>query len=195
MDEERRAELLETLTQVERRYVSLLAQYTGSTEEMARRALAEATATLKGQTLPGARDAREELLIYVDGASRGNPGEAGAGAVLYDETGRCVGEVSRSLGRTTNNMAEYRSLILALEEALDRKARQVRVFTDSELLAKQMVGAYRVKSPPLRQLFGEAQGLARRFAKFTIHHVAREENRRADALANQAIDEASKEVR
>lgn len=195
MNKSRRAQLREALKLAECRYVSLLAEYTGCTEDMARRAVAEATATLEGRVLTRKRDAAEELVIYIDGASRGNPGEAGAGAVLYDQSGQCVDEVSRSLGRMTNNMAEYRSLIIALREALARNARRVRVFTDSELVARQMSGTYRIKSAVLRPLFGEAQGLAHQFSEFTINHISREENRIADALANKAIDEASKEIR
>jgi len=189
-----RAQLRKALVEVERKYVSLLAQYAGTSEEKAWQAVAEATSILKTGTLPAA-GATEELVIYFDGASRGNPGEAGAGAVLYDGSGRCLGEISRYLGKMTNNMAEYRSLIVALEQAHSRGARRLRAYTDSELLTRQMEGIYRVKSTGLRPLFAEAQALARRFDEFAIHHISREENKRADALANRAIDEASKEAR
>ncbi len=195
MDRVQKARVLDVLLRAEREYVSLLAEYTGSSKDMALKVLAEAKKVLAERQLAEESGGGGELTIYFDGASRGNPGEAGAGAVLYDEAGRCVCEISRPLGRLTNNRAEYLSLILALEEAAARKARRVKVFTDSELVANQMTGVYGVKSPALRPLFREAQELSRRFRGFSINHVPREENKRADELANLAIDEVSKEIR
>ena len=128
------------------------------------------------------------VIIYSDGAARGNPGPAGAGAVLQGEDGHVIVEVCRYLGETTNNQAEYRALLLALEEAKMIGAEQLTIFADSELMVKQIMGEYRVKNEGLKPLFAEAQKLLRAFADYTIEHVPRDENRHADRLANLAID-------
>lgn len=130
-----------------------------------------------------------EVIIHSDGAARGNPGPAGAGAVLADGEGRTVGEVCRYLGdRLTNNQAEYRALLLALDEAVRRGARSVRIYADSELVVRQIKGEYRVKDSGLKPLFERARALLGEFEGYTIEHVARARNRRADELANLAID-------
>jgi len=130
------------------------------------------------------------IILYADGASRGNPGPAGAGVVLCDEAGDVVGESFEHLGECTNNVAEYRALILGLETALDRGARRVLFHCDSELLARQLQGRYKVRSENLKGLYAKARRLISGLESFRAEHVYRESNTRADALANQAIDEA-----
>ena len=134
---------------------------------------------------------KRRLTVFTDGASRGNPGPAGAAAVLVDESGACLDEVLRYLGQATNNVAEYSALIMGLARARDLGAEAVEVVTDSELLARQWNGEYRVKNKTLRPLFEEAKELARSFGEIEVRHVRRSENSRADAAANRAIDEKS----
>jgi ribonuclease HI len=130
-----------------------------------------------------------EIIIYSDGAARGNPGPAGAGAILLDAEGRSVGSVCRYLGETTNNQAEYQALLLALHEAISLGAPSVSVFADSELMVKQIRGEYKVKNEGLRPLYKDIMNLLRRFKGYRIEHVPREKNKRADRLANIAIDD------
>ena len=127
-------------------------------------------------------------IVYSDGASRGNPGPAAIGAVIYDETGREVHTVSRRIGRATNNEAEYQAAIAGLEAALALGAREVELRMDSELVVRQLDSRYRVRNPRLKPLFGRVIDLRRRFAAFQAHAIPREQNRRADQLANQALD-------
>lgn len=129
------------------------------------------------------------LIIYTDGASRGNPGPAAIGAVIYDESGQEVHTVSRRIGRATNNEAEYRAAIAALEAALALGAREVELRMDSELVVRHLDGRYKVRNPALRKLFGRVKDLQWRFASFHVRHVRREQNRRADRLANEALDQ------
>lgn len=130
-----------------------------------------------------------EIVIHSDGAARGNPGPAGAGAVLSDAEGRIVGEVCRYLGDgMTNNQAEYHALLLALREAQAKGATRLAIYCDSELVVRQIEGAYKVKNEGLRTLYQEAMQLLRNFGKYTIAHIPREKNKRADQLANLAID-------
>jgi ribonuclease HI/probable phosphoglycerate mutase len=131
------------------------------------------------------------LKLYTDGACRGNPGYGGAGAVLVDEEGNTVATASKFLGLCTNNIAEYSALILGLEEALKRRCRRLHVFLDSELLVKQINGAYRVKSNHLKVLMQDVKRLLSSFDEYTVEHVGRTFNQVADRLANEAIDEAS----
>jgi ribonuclease HI len=131
----------------------------------------------------------EHLLIHTDGAARGNPGPAGAAALLYDESGACVGEILQFLGNTTNNVAEYRGLLLGLNRAREMGARSVEVVTDSELLAKQWSGEYRVKNEGLKPLYREAMEISSAFESVTLRHVRRGGNAAADEAANRAIDE------
>ena len=123
-----------------------------------------------------------------DGASRGNPGPAGAGAVLRDERGQIAREVCQYLGYATNNQAEYTALILALEAALGLGADAVDVALDSELLVRQLTGVYRVRDAQLMQYHARARSLLARFGSAEIRHVPREHNLLADMLANRAID-------
>jgi ribonuclease HI len=131
----------------------------------------------------------EPLILHVDGASRGNPGEAAFGVHVAGPGGETRAELYAPIGRATNNVAEYRALVHGLKWALAHGARSVEVFSDSELLVRQMSGRYRVKSPGLRSLHQEAAALVSRFDSARIRHVPREQNREADALANRALDE------
>ncbi len=128
------------------------------------------------------------LRIHTDGASRGNPGEAGIGVVIEDESGKVIKEIRRYIGKATNNQAEYAALIDGLKAARGINADNVTVFADSELLVKQVKGEYKVKHPQLQPLFAEAKGLISGLKKFKINHIPREKNAHADALANEAID-------
>jgi ribonuclease HI len=132
-----------------------------------------------------------DLVLFADGGSRGNPGPAGAGAILLDDQGTAVAELSRFLGRTTNNVAEYQGLIMGLEAASKEGASSLAVRLDSELLVKQLNGQYRVKAPNLKPLYQKAQGLLRGFKRVDIQHVRREYNKEADRLANLAMDKGS----
>lgn len=128
------------------------------------------------------------LTIYTDGAARGNPGPAGAGAVLLDDSGAVVDEISHYLGEMTNNQAEYRALLLALERVDRLRVTAVDIFADSELMVRQLNGEYRVKNELLRPLFEEITRRLQRVETYTIGHVRREQNAHADRLANEAID-------
>jgi ribonuclease H / adenosylcobalamin/alpha-ribazole phosphatase len=130
----------------------------------------------------------ETWVTYSDGASRGNPGLASYGAVVIDPSGKVVHEASETLGVTTNNIAEYRGLIAALEGALKLGAKRVEVRMDSELLVRQAIGRYRVKNPGLIPLHKRVLDLSRQFTAIEFKHVRRELNKHADALANQALD-------
>jgi ribonuclease HI len=128
------------------------------------------------------------IIAYCDGGSRGNPGPSGYGVSIEDEAGHPVAEVSEFLGVKTNNFAEYSGLLAALEYALRQGHPRLRVVADSELMVKQMKGLYRVNSPDLRPLWEEAKRRAAQLDRFEILHVLRGKNKRADALANQAMD-------
>jgi ribonuclease HI len=130
-----------------------------------------------------------EFFIHTDGASRGNPGEAGIGAVIADTQGRTVKELKRFLGMATNNVAEYQAVIYALEKAWHLGAARVRVYLDSELVVRQLRGEYRVREAHLKTLHKQALETLNRFSKYSIYNIPREENRRADQLANEAIDQ------
>ena len=137
-------------------------------------------------------EAENDWLLMVDGAARGNPGEAGCGAVICDESGIVVKELSRYLGRATNNVAEYEGLLLGLEELIALGRKRIRVQSDSQLLVRQLNGEYRVKDEKLKLLFQRAMTLLRQFDTVDIRHVPREQNKLADRLANQGIDDALK---
>lgn len=130
----------------------------------------------------------ERFVLHADGAARGNPGPAGAGAVLLDDRGKVVVELRRALGRATNNRAEYEALLMGLEEARRRGARELVVRLDSELVVRQLRGQYRVKHQGLRPLAQRALRLLSEFASVRLEHVPRERNAIADRLANEAID-------
>lgn len=122
---------------------------------------------------------------FIDGGARGNPGPAGAGALIQ---GPKPVEISKFLGTTTNNVAEYTALLLVLKEAISQGYTSLEVYTDSELLARQMQGKYKVKNANLKVLHQEALTLLPKFKSFTINHVYRENNKEADRLVNEAID-------
>jgi ribonuclease HI len=132
-----------------------------------------------------------KLVVHVDGGSRGNPGPAAAGAVLRTPDGDLVAEASRTLGRATNNVAEYRALLLGLERARELGAREVEVINDSELVAKQVTGRYKVKHADMKPLHAEARAALAGFERWSIRSVPRAENADADALVNAALDGAS----
>ena len=127
-----------------------------------------------------------EWRMYVDGASLGNPGSSGAGVVAFDAEGREVWRESTPLGCMTNNMAEYEALLRALRKARDAGIEVVSVLTDSELVARQVVGTYKVKNERLKRYLYEVQGAAQAFKRFDIKHIPREENQLADKLAKSA---------
>ena len=128
------------------------------------------------------------ITAYCDGGSRGNPGPSGYGVSIEDAAGHPIADLSEFLGVKTNNFAEYSGLLAALEYALGHGHTRLRVVADSELMVKQMKGQYQVKSPDLRPLWEEAKRRAARLERFEIQHVLRGKNKRADALANQAMD-------
>ncbi len=131
---------------------------------------------------------------FVDGAARGNPGPAGAGVYVPPEGGSPAEEHFEALGHTTNNVAEYRALLLALKRAEERAATDVWIASDSLLLVEQMLGRYKVKAPHLRPLFAEAVRRAKGFRRFAIEHVAREKNGKADRLANLGADASERQL-
>ena len=130
-----------------------------------------------------------KVSVHIDGASRGNPGPAAIGAVFTGGDGEVIKSLSVKIGMTTNNVAEYSALIFALQEALMLRVKEIKVFTDSELMAKQFSGEYRVKEETIRLLFLLAQNLKRGFKKFELSHVPREQNKLADCQANKALDQ------
>lgn len=127
--------------------------------------------------------------LYCDGASRGNPGPAGAGYVLYDPDKVKRAAEGRFLGETTNNVAEYQALLLGLNKALELEVRDLKIFSDSELLVRQLKGQYRVRQPHLIPLWLEAGRKLQQFRHYAISHLDRSENREADLLARQAVDQ------
>ncbi len=130
-----------------------------------------------------------KLNIYIDGCSKGNPGQAGAAAVIYDSEGQLVQKASRYLGQATNNVAEYSALLLALEEAANLKGRQLQVFSDSELMVRQYNGQYKIKNKALQKMHIEVRQWVSKFDQVLLSHIPREENREADNLANKAVKE------
>jgi ribonuclease HI len=134
---------------------------------------------------------KDKLIIYCDGGSRGNPGPAGLGAVIYDEENNKLFELSEFLGVTTNNQAEYKGVLKAIKKAKELKAKELSFYLDSELIVKQMKGQYRVKNRDLIPLYMEIRKHILEFQKVEFNHVRREYNKEADALANMAMDEHS----
>lgn len=132
-----------------------------------------------------------KLISFSDGGARGNPGPAGVGAVLFNEKNEIVEELSFYLGETTNNQAEYRALIMALEKAQALGATEMECYLDSELVVKQLNREYKVKNKDLAPLFLKVHNISLSFKKISFHHVPREKNSIADGLANQAMDRMS----
>lgn len=132
---------------------------------------------------------RNELVVHTDGAARGNPGPAGIGYVICDGEGKLLAQGAEYLGETTNNVAEYTALIRALKRALELSGGgTLRLYSDSELMVRQLNGEYRVRQPHLIPLYEEARTLLGRFALASVTHVRREQNKEADRLSNEGID-------
>ncbi len=129
-----------------------------------------------------------KVTIYTDGASRGNPGKAAVGIVIKDEADNAVARISQRLGITTNNQAEYQGVILALEKALSLGARHITLYSDSELVVKQIKGQYRVKNAALAPLYQKVIKLLSQLDSFKFINIPREKNSEADSLANLALD-------
>ncbi len=126
--------------------------------------------------------------LFADGGSRGNPGPAASGAVLYDESGEVLEEIGLFLGVTTNNVAEWTALVAGLKAALAREVSELAVRLDSELVVRQLSGQYKVKHPGLIPLHAEAKALLRKFAATDVQHVRRKQNAAADAVVNRVLD-------
>ena len=129
------------------------------------------------------------MRVFTDGAARGNPGPAGAGAVILDEEGSVLARLGRFLGKQTNNVAEYQGLLLGLRRARQMGAREVEVRADSQLLIRQLQGKYAVKNEVLKRLHEEALALLQSFERYELVHIPREQNALADEMSNRAIDE------
>jgi ribonuclease HI len=128
------------------------------------------------------------LVAHIDGGARGNPGPSGYGVVIEDEMGRSVVELSNYLGKQTNNYAEYSGLLAALHYATRYGFTAMKVYSDSELMVKQIKGEYKVNNPGLKELYGKAIRMIEDLEAFEINHIPREQNREADWLANRAMD-------
>ena len=142
------------------------------------------------ETTPGSQTGW--VIAHCDGGARGNPGPAGYGALLQDEAGVILAELSEFLGNRTNNYAEYSGLLGCLQWVLDHGHRRLRVISDSELMVKQIQGKYKVNSPDLRPLWEEARRRIAQLDRFEISHALRHKNKAADQLANDAMDRATK---
>ena len=130
------------------------------------------------------------LVVNVDGGARGNPGPAAIAAVLQDGEGELLEERSETIGEATNNVAEYRALLLGIERAAARRAKRVELVGDSELIVRQVKGDYKVKDATLRELHGQVLFALGGFEEWTIRHVRRDENAEADRLVNEELDRA-----
>jgi ribonuclease HI len=165
----------------------------GLTREAAVKLLRGAARQLQQEKLPLPERKRPSaghaIIVYSDGAARGNPGPAGAGAVLVDPAGTVVARLGRYLGKQTNNVAEYEGLLLGLKHAKGLGYKEVEVRADSQLLVRQLKGEYAVRHAGLKPLHAEALRLLRTFDRFELKHVPREENALADEMSNRAIDE------
>ncbi len=128
------------------------------------------------------------LVIYIDGAARGNPGPAGVGIIIYNEKKRLVDELCEYIGETTNNVAEYQALLKALSKARSLGAEVLTIYSDCELLVRQMAGDYRVKDETLKGFYQRARENSKNFRRVEIRYIARERNKRADSLANKGIN-------
>ncbi len=129
-----------------------------------------------------------KLVLHVDGGARGNPGPAAIGVVLSAPAGDVVTTYNAKIGETSNNVAEYRALLRGLELATEHGAREIHIVNDSELVARQISGAYKVKHPAMRELHGEALAALKRFDTWSIESVPRAQNAEADRLVNEALD-------
>ncbi len=134
---------------------------------------------------------RKSLTIFTDGACHGNPGPSGVGAVILNDKGETIKNISEYIGETTNNVAEYMALIYGLQEALILRAGEVIINTDSELLAKQLKKEYKIKDPGLKILYRQIMHLLGGFDKYEVRHIDRSQNKGADKLANKAVGQES----
>jgi len=130
----------------------------------------------------------EKVVVNVDGGARGNPGPAAIGAVVQDADGQVLEERGERIGRTTNNVAEYRALLLGIERAAALGASELELVGDSELIVRQVKGEYLVKDAALRELHAEVRRALEPFDRWSIRHVRREQNAEADRLVNEALD-------
>jgi len=130
----------------------------------------------------------EEAVIYTDGGSRGNPGVAGIGVHIEDKDGNIIREISQYIGEQTNNVSEYKALSRGLEAALDLDIKKVICYLDSELVVKQIKGEYKVKNERMIPMYNMIMPLIKKFDSFEIIHIRRELNKKADQLANEAMD-------
>jgi ribonuclease HI len=138
---------------------------------------------------PTSRDAPKRLVVNVDGGARGNPGPAAIGAVLTTPDGEVLERHGERIGKATDNVAEYRALLLGLERASERGAREVEVVGDSELVVRQVQGDYKVKDEALKGLYAKVVKALAGFDRWSIRHVRREDNEAADSLVNAALDD------
>ncbi len=136
----------------------------------------------------------ELIVVNVDGASRGNPGDSGIGVAIFDKDSNLINEACDYLGVATNNIAEYNALILGVKLSTKYNAKRILFKSDSELMVKQIKGEYKVKNPQLKLLFTEVQSLLKKLPNWKIMHVRREENSEADLLANKGIDTSVKNI-
>ena len=136
-----------------------------------------------------------QIVAYIDGGARGNPGPAGYGVRIESEDGSVIDELHGALGVATNNVAEYNGLLAALRWAVDHGTRNLRIRSDSELLVKQMLGQYKVKHPGLQPLAAQARVLVMQLDRVSFEHVRREQNAEADRLSNVGMDEAERRMK
>ncbi|MFH1990752.1 MAG: ribonuclease HI family protein [Patescibacteria group bacterium] len=135
---------------------------------------------------------KSKIIIYTDGASRGNPGQSALGVVIEDEHGKVLKEYSHYLGEATNNQAEYEAVIFALQKAKQLKIKELEIRTDSELIGKQLRGEYKIKDSDLQPLFIKAWNLRLDYEKVIVKIISREQNKKADKLANRELDAKNK---
>jgi len=160
----------------------------GDLDDFFQRLAAQVPSGKASRTAPRRR--HRSVILYTDGGSRGNPGPAGYGVVLLSKSGKAIAKLSEFIGRATSNEAEYRGLIGGLEAARDCGAVEVSIRADSQLLIRQINGTYKVKSRRLLPLFQRARSLLETFETWRAEHIPREQNLRADSLANEAMDRA-----
>ena len=145
--------------------------------------------------MPHSSSDSKQIIAHIDGGSRGNPGPAAYAVVVSTSDGTPLASFSKFLGLATNNVAEYEGLLAALDYAVEHNYRRLKIITDSELLARQINGQYKVKNANLKELYDRARTLIAQIDAFRIEHVRREHNREADRLANDAMDAAAKQER
>lgn len=132
------------------------------------------------------------MILHTDGGARGNPGPAAIGAVISDKLGRVINTASEYVGETTNNVAEYKALLMGLNLALESNIAEITCYLDSELVVKQLNGVYRVKKDDLIQLHAKVKELSKKFSVIKFEHIRREFNSVADGLVNQVLDARQK---